>query len=59
MTDNVISSCCLGIICIGWPALWAFVAVNVTRYGWLGWYRRSLERAKASLPPERGAFSDD
>ena len=26
--------------------------------GWLciGWLRHSLERAKASLPPERGAF---
>ncbi len=56
--DQVIPNLCLGFMCIGWPALWAFVAVNVSRYGMGGWVRRTLERAKASLPPEEGGFAD-
>lgn len=58
MSNELTSYCCLGLICVGWPALWAFVAVNVTRYGLGGWVRRSIEHAKASLPAEEGAFSD-
>lgn len=56
MTEDAIAYACLGFVCVGWPALWVFVAVNVTRYGLRGWVRRSLERAKAGLPPENGGF---
>ncbi len=56
--DQVLPNLFLAWVCCGWPAVVAFVAVNVSRYGALGWLRRIIERAKAGLPAEGGSFGD-
>ena len=52
MNDQLWANCCLGVVCLGWPGLWAFVAWNVARHGVRGWARQIVYRLKTFQPPE-------
>lgn len=47
MTEQITANCCLGVVCLAWPALWAFVAFNLGKHGALGWWRLIVLRLKA------------
>lgn len=53
MTDQLIANCCLGWVCLGWPALWAYVAWNVAHHGGRGWLHLIVGRLKSYGPVEQ------
>ena len=52
MSDQLTAQCCLGFICIGWPAVWAWAAWNIRGHGLRGWARLIVTRAKNFGPSE-------